>query len=319
MKQFLYLAALCSLCLLLTGCPARPVADKTVSTSSSYTVTDDSGYTMLLADKPKRIVSLAYSADEIILELVAQERILAFSRYAGDPEITFITAEQAAKVGKRAVPYAEALIALRPDLILAAPGTLRPEAVQTLREVDIPVYISKSPKSLPEVKQRIMSLACAVGEEGQGLCIIARMEERLRQIEARLAPVTPANSKCAIAFDFIGVIGNRNNLLADIFQYAHLRNGALLAGSDQGENRLSKEQIIAANPDIFLLPTWNYDGHSDVDTYRRQIMTDPALQHVAAVRNDQVKLVSDRYRYVGSQYVAESIEVFARAAYPELF
>ena len=52
MKQFLYLAALCSLCLLLTGCPARPVADKTVSTSSSYTVTDDSGYTMLLADKP---------------------------------------------------------------------------------------------------------------------------------------------------------------------------------------------------------------------------------------------------------------------------
>ena len=264
-------------------------------------------------------MSLAYSADEIILELVAQERILAFSRYAGDPEITFITAEQAAKVGKRAVPYAEALIALRPDLILAAPGTLRPEAVQTLREVDIPVYISKSPKSLPEVKQRIMSLACAVGEEGQGLCIIARMEERLRQIEARLAPVTPANSKCAIAFDFIGVIGNRNNLLADIFQYAHLRNGALLAGSDQGENRLSKEQIIAANPDIFLLPTWNYDGHSDVDTYRRQIMTDPALQHVAAVRNDQVKLVSDRYRYVGSQYVAESIEVFARAAYPELF
>lgn len=319
MRQLVCLAVLCSLCLLVAGCPARPVADKTASACNGYAVTDDSRYTMLLADKPQRIVSLAYSTDEIIVELVAQDRILAFSRYAGDPEITFITAEQAAKVDKRAVPYAEALIALRPDLIVAAPSTLRPEAVQTLREVGIPVYLSKNPKNLPEVKQRIMSLARVVGEEGQGQRMIAQMEERLQKLEESLAPITPANSKCVMAFDFIGVIGNKNNLLADIFQYAHLRNGALLAGSDQGENRLSKEQIIAANPDIFLLPTWNYDGHSDVDTYRQQIMTDPALQHVAAVRNNQVKLVSDRYRYVGSQHVVESIEVFAQAAYPELF
>lgn len=307
------------LCLLLSGCPARKVSDKPLNFQDAYVVTDDSGYTMLLAEKPKRIVSLAYSSDEILVELVNMERILAFSRWADDPEITFITSEQAARVTQRAVPHAEALIALKPDLILAASSTLRPEAVQTLREVGIPVYISNSPKNLKDVKQKVMNVAQAVGEEGKGQIIIAQMDERLQKIEEKLAPVTPEKRKCCMAFDFIGVIGNKNNLLADIFRHAHLRNGALQEGIDSGENRLSKEQIIAANPDIFMLPTWNYDGRSDVDTYRQQIITDPALQHVAAVRNNQVKLVSDRYRYVASHHVVESIEVFAKTAYPELF
>ena len=307
------------LCLLLSGCPIRQASDKPLNYQGGYVVTDDSGYTMLLADKPKRIVSLAYSSDEMLVELVTMERILAFSRWADDPGITFITSEQADKVTQRAVPYAEALIALKPDLIIAAASNLRPEAVQTLREVGIPVYISKSPKTVAEVKQKVRNIAQVVGEETKGQIIIDQMEERLRKLEEKLAPVTPDKSKCCMAFDFIGVIGSKNNLLADIFRYAHLRNGALKEGIDQGENRLSKEQIIAVNPDIFMLPTWNYDRRSDVDTYRQQIITDPALENVAAVRNNQVKLVSDRYRYVASQHVVESIEVFAKTAYPELF
>jgi iron complex transport system substrate-binding protein len=48
-------------------------------------------------------------------------------------------------------------------------------------------------------------------------------------------------------------------------------------------------------------------------------MTDPALQDVAAVRNNQVFLVPDRYRYVGSHHAVDSIEMFAKTAYPELF
>ncbi len=322
MKSFLYAIVSILLCLLLSGCPARPAADHSPAAGMGYIVTDDTGYTMLLPEKPHRIVSLAYSADELLVDLVAPDRILAFSRWADDPGITFITPGQAAAVANRAVPYAEALIALRPDLIIAAAGAIRPEAVQTLRDTGIPVFISKSPRTLPEVKTRIKTVAAAVGEADRGQLLIAQMEQRLQRLEATLAPVTADKRKCGMAFDFTGVIGNKNNLLADIFNYAHVRNGAVREGAgslEQGDNRLSKEQIIAVNPDIFLLPTWNFDGRSDVDAYRRQLMADPALQQVAAVRNNQVLLIPDRYRYVGSHHVVESIEIFAKAAYPELF
>lgn len=318
-QQLGCLVVFVGICLLLAGCRARPVTGKTPHSEDCYAITDDSGYTMMLAKDPKRIVSLAYSLDEILVELVDPERILAFSRWADDPEITFITSEQAGRVAKRAVPYAEALIELKPDLIIAAPSNLRPEAVQTLREAGIPVYLSKSPKTVAEVKQKVTAIAKAVGEEAKGQTLTAQMDERLQQLEAKLAQVTPDKWKSCMAFDFIGVIGSKNSLLADIFRQAHLRNGALQAGVDQGENRLAKEQIIAVNPDIFMLPTWNYDGRSDADAYRQQIITDPALQHVAAVRNQQVELVHDRYRYVASQHVVESIEAFAKTAYPELF
>ncbi len=322
MKSLLYTIVSILLCLLLSGCPARPVADYSFAAGKGYPVTDDTGYTMMLPAKPHRIVSLAYSVDELLVELVAPDRILAFSRWAGDPGITFLTPGQAAAVANRAVPYAEALIALRPDLIITAAGAMRPEAVQTLRDTGIPVFISRSPRTLPEVKTRIKAVAAAVGEKDKGQLLIARMEQQLQHLEATLAPVTADKRKCGMAFDFTGVIGNKNNLLADIFNYAHVRNGAVREGAgslEQGDNRLSKEQIIAVNPDLFLLPTWNFDGRSDVDGYRRQLMADPALQQVAAVRNNQVLLIPDRYRYVGSQHVVESIEIFAKAAYPELF
>lgn len=134
-KRLASLVFLCLICLLLAGCPARQTGGKVQNSQGSYTVTDDSGYTMTLAAKPQRIASLSYGTDEMLVELVAMDRILAFSRWADDPEITFITAGQAAQVKKRALPYAEALIALRPDLIVAAASTLRPEAVEKVEVI----------------------------------------------------------------------------------------------------------------------------------------------------------------------------------------
>ncbi|SDE10526.1 hypothetical protein SPACI_010310 [Sporomusa acidovorans DSM 3132] len=57
------------ICLLLAGCRARPVTGKTPHSEDGYAITDDSGCTMMLAKNPKRIVSLAYSLDEILVEL----------------------------------------------------------------------------------------------------------------------------------------------------------------------------------------------------------------------------------------------------------
>ena len=55
-----------------------------------------------------------------------------------------------------------------------------------------------------------------------------------------------------MAFSFIGRYWyGKINLLDDIFQYAHVRNGAAEAGLDQGSSALSKERIIAIDPDVF--------------------------------------------------------------------
>lgn len=306
------------LAVLFAGCAAAPEVSGAVSATGSYQVTDDSGYVMTLAAKPRRIVSLSYGSDEILAELVPLDRIAAFSRWADDPGITFITPEQAAAVPQRAAPFAETLVALRPDLVIAS-AAMRSEAIETLRDIGIPVFVSKSPRTMKAVKERVISLAKAVGEEEEGRRLVKHIEQRLRALAATLALITADKRKTVMAFDFTGAIGNRKNLLADMFTYAHLRNGASEGVIDPGENRLSKEQIVAVNPDLFFLPTWSFDQYNNAEVYRQQFITDPALQNVAAIRNGQVFLISDRYRYVGSHHAVESIEQFARAAYPELF
>ena len=139
------------------------------------------------------------------------------------------------------------------------------------------------------------------------------------ELESKLQAIPKDKEKIVMAFSFIGAIGRKDNLLDDIFQYAHVRNGAAEAGLDQGSNSLSKERIIAINPDVFLLPTWNFDSNNDVQKYAEQVAADPAFKNIKAVKNKRLEFVSDRYRYVASQHVADSIEAVAKAVYPELF
>ena len=82
---------------------------------------------------------------------------------------------------------------------------------------------------------------------------------------------------------------------------------------------ISKEQVVQVNPDMFLLPTWNYDKHSDPEKFARELMEDPAYRNVKAVKNKKMVYVSDRYRYVASHHIVDAVENIAYAVYPELF
>ena len=114
-------------------------------------------------------------------------------------------------------------------------------------------------------------------------------------------------------------MGYRDGLIDHMLRLAHIRNGAVLGGLNVRGQTLSKEQVVAVNPDVFLLPTWNYDKKQDVEAYAAQIASDPAYRTVKAVQSHRLLFVSNRYRYVASQYLPEAVEAFARAVYPELF
>lgn len=51
----------------------------------------------------------------------------------------------------------------------------------------------------------------------------------------------------------------------------------------------------------------------------KELMQNPAYQDVKAVKNNQFIFFSERYKYVMSQHVTDSVEAVARAVYPELW
>lgn len=303
--------------ILLTGCGRQDSGTK----AGAYTVTDDTGRSITLPARPQRIVSLTYGTDEILMALTGSKRLVALSRWAGDADISFITAAQAAEVGHKVFENTEEIYGLKPDLVVASTAT-NEEVVRTLENMGLKVYVVASPKNYDGMKRKITGLAAAVGEEKRGAALTHNMDDDMAELEKKLAPITGSKRKVAIAFNFTAAMGRKGDLFDDMLQKAHIINGAATEGSaglKHGDAPISKEQIVAVNPDVFLLPTWNYNKKQDVEAYARQIASDPAYVNVKAVKNKQLKFVPDKYRYVASQHITQSIAALAQAVYPEAF
>ena len=321
MKKILFLLIMI-MSVLLVGCGAKTQAPSaSPEASTAYTVTDDAGRKLSFAKKPSRIVSLTYGTDEILTEVVDTKRIQAYSRWAGDNEISFITKEQAQKVGCKVHDSLENILKLEPDLVVASIATSN-DLVQSLEHMGIKVYIARSPHNYQEMCAKIVNLAEAVGEKAKGEALVSKMNERMQALEQRLSKLPDSKRKVAVAFNFTSAMGRRGDLLDNMMTMAHVINGAAAVTppiSEHGSVVISKEMVVGINPDVFLLPTWNFNNKQDIKGYAHAVKNDPAYRNVKAVKNDQIKFVSDKYRYVASQHVVEAIEAIAKAIYPELF
>ena len=287
----------------------------------AYSVVDDAGRKLSFERKPTRIVSLTYGTDEILVALVDLKRIRAFSRWAGDQEISFITREQLIDVGLKVNDNLEAILKLEPDLVVASAATSY-DVVQSLENIGIKVYIASSPRNYEGMCRKIEHLAQAVGEADKGKALVEAMDQRMQQLEQRLSKLPDQERKVAVAFNFTSAMGRRGDLLDNMLNKAHVINGVAAVTppiSEHGSVIISKEMVGGIDPDVFLLPTWNYNNKQDVRGYAYEVKHDPAYKNLKAIKNNQIKFVSDKYRYVASQHIVEAVEAMARTIYPELF
>lgn len=166
MKRFaLFLLSLLFGTLLLSGC------GKVQPNSHLRQVVDDTGQSVSLPSHPSRIVSLTYGTDEILLGLVDTSRVAALSRYAGNPDISFVTKEEAEAVGRKVDVNAESIMALKPDLVIVSTA-VSPQLVSLLRKSGIPVYVSLVAVSWDEMEEKVRGVARAVNEEAGGEAMV---------------------------------------------------------------------------------------------------------------------------------------------------
>jgi ABC-type Fe3+-hydroxamate transport system substrate-binding protein len=125
---------------------ALPPASSATRASVSSTVppgpfpklaTDTLGNPVTLRAPARRIVSIALSADEILIDLVAPERIVGITRFVDDPATSPASA-RAPRTAVRVTGEPEALLALRPDIVFASAYT-RPEALSLMTGAGVPV------------------------------------------------------------------------------------------------------------------------------------------------------------------------------------
>jgi iron complex transport system substrate-binding protein len=303
-------------CLLLCGCAAPGKPQPAVNPATAYTATDSQGVIIKLQRKPQRVISVNIASDEILLGLIPTMRIAALSYLSAEPGISHVV-EAAKAVSVKIRAQTEPIVALQPDLVLV-PDWLPAEFPLALRDAGMPVYVFKTASSIADIRRNIHEIAQVLGEKEQGGKLVAAMDAELKAVADKLQRLPDAERVTVARVSTMGGSGGAGTSFDDICRHAGVRNAGALAGLGK-TGSLTQEQLVQIDPDIFLLPTWDFTNKTDLEKLRNEVRSSPALQTVKAVRNGRLVQAPDRDLFCTSQYIVQGVRAVATAAYPQLF
>ncbi|MGE4589916.1 MAG: ABC transporter substrate-binding protein [Acidaminococcaceae bacterium] len=303
--------------LMFGGCTNNNQNKPVSNAGKGYMVMDATGTKVNFLEKPKRIISLSSSVDEILLDMLPPERIAALTNLADDPGICSTTEKAKAVKQRVQSKNVEAILSLNPDLVLM-PDWLGPEKVQGLRDVGIKVYVYKTPVTLTDIQKSIIEIATVVDAREQGDKLVLAMQKKLDNVQQKLKDLPSDKKQVVVPLSLMGAFGGKGTTFDDICNYANVTNGISAAGIDKNAV-IAKEKIVEINPDAFILPTWDFGKSGDAENFINETMSDPAFETVKAIRNKRLIQIHDAYLYSISHYAANAVDEIARAVYPEYF
>ncbi|HEX4181099.1 MAG TPA: ABC transporter substrate-binding protein [Caulobacteraceae bacterium] len=192
--------------------------------------------------RPRRIVSLNACADQYLMALADRSQIAALTQFARDPSLSFYA--DRANTYPITQGQAEAVLALRPDLIIASPYR-RAETLSLLKG-KVRILDVKPAESFPDVVKETRAIASAIGQTARGEALIRSMQARVDAAGRR-----PMHGVAA-HYQRGGFITGPGTLMDDLMTRAGLSNLAR-RGHGGSLGRLSLEQIIYARPDFLIL------------------------------------------------------------------
>jgi iron complex transport system substrate-binding protein len=210
---------------------------------SDTVVHDDRGKAVRFNAAPKRIVSLLPSLTETVCALGACSRLVGTDRHSNHPaEVMALP-----KLGGLDDAQIERIVALKPDLVLAA-GSSR--AIDRLESLGLRV-LALEPKSLADTQRVITQVAAALGDGG-GPTAATLWQGLQARIDAAAARVPPARRGQTVYFEVdstpyaAGTVSFVGELLARI----GLVN-VVPAAMGPFPN-LNPEFVVRARPDIVM-------------------------------------------------------------------
>lgn len=275
-------------------------------------VEDDFGRVVVVEGCPKRIVSLAPSNTEVLFALGLGERVVGVTKYCDyPPEVLRLVREgRITVVGGYADPSIERIVALKPDLVLAA-TTVQLKVVRLLEGKGL-VVVALAPKSVEDILRDIRlvgKITCRV-EEAEKL--VEDMEARIKSV---LEKVRHATYRPRVYYEIW------HNPLMSAGPGTWIDELIRLAG---GENifsdakvkypEVSSEAVIRRNPEVIIVKV-GYMGGVAKDEIGRRV----GWSVIDAVKNDRIYEVDEDIVIRPGPRIVEGLEVLAKILHPELF
>ncbi len=249
--------------------------------------------TVSYAETPNRIISLAPSVTEILFAAGFGDRVVGVTTFCDYPP----EAKRKPKIGGMSNPSLEAVVSLKPDIVIMTTDGNPKEFEQRLRSMNIKTYVFKA-RTMSQLPDGIRDIGRALDEEKSFNALASDIEKALNNFKARKdgvrkkvlfmiwpEPLLVAGPGTAIndAINLLGVI----NIAEDAgIQYP----------------KYSIEEVVRRSPDIIFV-----GKGSGMNMQEAASGLLKRLSYIPAVKNNKVFYVNDGLYRLGPR-VIEGIE-----------
>lgn len=229
-------------------------------------VTDDQGTVVEFSTVPRRIVSLLPSLTETVCALEHCDSLVGVDRYSNYPA----SVRKLATVGDGLTPNLEAIVALRPDVVLMAASS---RAVPRLQSLGIRVLVME-PKSHADVRRTSEQIGRMLNVKDPG-----RMWSEINaalDATARTLPETVRSARVYFEAGSGPYAAGESSFIGETLKRLGVRN--IVPASMGPFPLLSPEYVVRADPDFIMVG----------DVFSKDLESRPGWGSIKAVREKRV-------------------------------
>ncbi len=203
------------------------------------------------ATLPRRIISLAPSVTEILFALGLGDDIVGVTSFCDYPE----EAKKKPKIGGMSNPSLEAVVSLKPDVVVMTTDGNPKEFEERLRSLKITTYVFKA-RRLAELPQGIRDLGAALGEKEKADELARDIEAGIHRIQARHSAIRTPQSVFRKKILYIVwpeplIVAGPGTIIDDAITL--LGDVNIAQGAAAAYPKYSVEEVIRQAPDVILI------------------------------------------------------------------
>ncbi|MEI7431108.1 MAG: cobalamin-binding protein [Betaproteobacteria bacterium] len=224
-------------------------------------VQDDVGNTIRLAQPAKRIITLAPHMAETLFAAGAGSRLVGVVEYSDFPE----EVKKITRVGGYSRFDLEAVLALKPDLVIAWYSGNAPAHLEKLRSLGLPVYISQ-PNSIEDVASELERFGLLAGTGEIAKAEAAKLRERHAALKKRYSQRPVVRTFYQVWKQPLTTIGGKQ-IITSIIRLCGGEN--VFAKLDAFAPVVTVEAVISANPEAIIASGMEQSRPEWLDDWKR--------------------------------------------------
>ncbi|MFP9130730.1 ABC transporter substrate-binding protein [Niallia sp. BSM11] len=304
-------------CLVLAGCGQASDSESNDKQKSEQaeaefpvTITDAVDKEVVIEEDPQKIVSLMPSNTEVAFALGVGDEVVGVSESDDYPEET----KDIEKVVGMELNV-EKILSLDPDLVLAHESVADTwaDGLQQMSDAGIDVLVVNDATDFNGVYNSIEMIGKAVGENKKAEEIVQDMKDDIASIKEKAASISEKDKKdvyVEVSPEPSIFTTGKDTFMQEMIDTINATNVIKEAGWVQ----VDQEAVIEADPDVVIT---TYGGYSPDPV--GQVTKRDGWDQVTAVKDKQIVEVDEDLVSRSGPRLAQGVEEFAKAVYPDVF